>query len=87
MINCIAALSFCDYKLAAPFQLTGKSPHFILLVFVLTEDMHAAGKSVYDIRTECIGEVRDTLCYPATKSVTVRTSLTTFLNPISKTNS
>ncbi|KAJ7700871.1 serine carboxypeptidase [Mycena rosella] len=48
MINCRAALSFCDDKLAVPFQLTG---------------------NVYDIRTECVGEVRDTLCYPETKQI------------------
>ncbi|KAJ7348936.1 serine carboxypeptidase [Mycena albidolilacea] len=27
------------------------------------------GKSLYDMRTECIGEVTDTLCYPATKQI------------------
>ncbi|KAJ7144934.1 serine carboxypeptidase, partial [Mycena crocata] len=47
MINCKAALSFCEDSLWMPFELTGKS-------------------IVYDMRTECIGDVRDTLCYPAT---------------------
>ncbi|KAF7294558.1 Carboxypeptidase [Mycena indigotica] len=27
------------------------------------------GKSMYDMRTECIGEVTDTLCYPITKKI------------------
>ncbi|KAJ7885385.1 serine carboxypeptidase [Mycena leptocephala] len=33
---------------------------------MLEAPFHLTGKSVYDMRTECIGEVMDTLCYPAT---------------------
>ncbi|KAJ7118927.1 Alpha/Beta hydrolase protein [Mycena epipterygia] len=36
---------------------------------MLAAPFQLTGKSVYDIRTECIGEVRDTLCYPATKQI------------------
>ncbi|KAJ7028891.1 serine carboxypeptidase [Mycena alexandri] len=35
----------------------------------LETPFHLTGKSVYDIRTECIGDVRDTLCYPQTKHI------------------
>ncbi|KAF7353794.1 Carboxypeptidase [Mycena venus] len=36
---------------------------------MLQTPFELTGKSVYDMRTECIGEVRDTLCYPATKQI------------------
>ncbi|KAF7359146.1 Carboxypeptidase [Mycena sanguinolenta] len=35
----------------------------------LQSPFELTGKSPYDMRTECIGEVRDTLCYPATKQI------------------
>ncbi|KAJ7253357.1 serine carboxypeptidase [Mycena haematopus] len=35
----------------------------------LQSPFQLTGKSPYDMRTECIGEVTDTLCYPATKQI------------------
>ncbi|KAJ6500701.1 serine carboxypeptidase [Mycena sanguinolenta] len=35
----------------------------------LQSPFELTGKSPYDMRTQCIGQVRDTLCYPATKQI------------------
>ncbi|KAJ7184486.1 serine carboxypeptidase [Mycena filopes] len=37
---------------------------------MLVTPFDLTGKSFYDMRTECIGEVQDTLCYPQSKHIT-----------------
>ncbi|KAH7911548.1 Alpha/Beta hydrolase protein, partial [Hygrophoropsis aurantiaca] len=64
-IGCDAAMTFCHKEITAPFQTLGLS-HRHKFLFYLT---FARGKNPYDISKDCIGAIRDTLCYPETKTI------------------
>ncbi|KAF7323435.1 Carboxypeptidase [Mycena chlorophos] len=44
-------------------------PPINLVSAIATAAAITSSKSMYDMRTECIGEVQDTLCYPITKKI------------------